>query len=62
MSKNKSFDAKAAIDRDVRAMFAEDPTPCEWFALCEHPATHARPGADGTPIPICDRCADRVGY
>lgn len=42
--------------------------PCQWFAKCDRPATTTRPGPvilpggvpDIAPIPICDRCAQRV--
>ena len=40
---------------------------CQWFALCDNPATDTRPGPQVTPnglemiqIPVCDRCADRA--
>ena len=40
---------------------------CEWFALCDNPATDNRPGPMLTPdgiemiqIPVCDRCAARA--
>lgn len=44
------------------------PNPgCQWFALCENPATDTRPGPTFTPagiemiqIPVCDRCAARA--
>ena len=39
--------------------------PCEWFALCDRPATGDSevPRIDGTLVyvPICDRCAERSG-
>lgn len=38
---------------------------CMWFALCENPATHVACGPIGDGafgvIPICVRCAERVG-
>lgn len=40
---------------------------CQWFALCDNPATDTRPGPMFTPngiemtqIPVCDRCAARA--
>ena len=44
------------------------PNPgCQWFALCDNPATDTRPGPMFTPngiemtqIPVCDRCAARA--
>lgn len=43
-------------------------TTCEWFALCDQPATTTAPGPGFTPdgkpamieIPICDRCNDKL--
>ena len=43
-------------------------TTCEWFALCDQPATITAPGpgftSDGKPamieIPICDRCNEKL--
>ena len=44
------------------------PNPgCQWFALCENPATDTRPAPQFTPAgiemiqtPVCDRCAARA--
>lgn len=40
---------------------------CQWFILCENPATDTRPlpmftpaGIEMIQIPVCDRCADRT--
>jgi hypothetical protein len=33
--------------------------PCEWFAMCENPATTVRQTPWGS-VPICQRCADKV--
>jgi hypothetical protein len=33
---------------------------CEWFALCDHPATGTMPHPILGDVPICDRCRTRV--
>lgn len=33
---------------------------CEWFALCDHPATHYREHPVLGPVPTCDRCERMV--
>ena len=33
---------------------------CEWFALCENPATREHPHPVLGSVPICDRCAAKV--
>lgn len=33
---------------------------CEWFALCDRPATVLVPHPVLGQVPTCDRCADRV--
>ena len=38
----------------------DEPTICEWFALCDHVATQTRPHPVLGDVPICDRCAARV--
>ena len=42
-------------------------TVCQWFALCENPATDTRPAPQFTPAgiefvqtPVCERCAARA--
>jgi hypothetical protein len=30
---------------------------CEWFALCDRPATDTRPHPILGDVPVCDRCA-----
>ena len=43
-------------------------TTCEWFALCDQPATATATGPGFTPdgkpamidIPICDRCNEKL--
>lgn len=34
---------------------------CEWFVMCDRPAEWASAGPDGAMVPVCQRCADRVG-
>lgn len=31
-------------------------TTCQWFALCDHPATDTEPHPVLGDVPICDRC------
>jgi hypothetical protein len=33
---------------------------CEWFALCDHPATSLRAHPILGDVPICDRCTDKL--
>lgn len=33
---------------------------CEWFALCDNPATGTEPHPILGDVPICDRCAAKV--
>lgn len=35
-------------------------SPCEWFALCDHPATGTMPHPILGDVPICDRCRAKV--
>lgn len=35
---------------------------CEWFVMCGRPAEWGALGPDRTYLPICQRCADRVGF
>lgn len=39
----------------------EGPQVCEWFALCENPATGTTPHPILGAVPTCDRCAKRAG-
>jgi hypothetical protein len=34
-------------------------TVCEWYALCDHPATIFVRHPILGPVPTCDRCADK---
>jgi hypothetical protein len=36
-------------------------TVCEWFALCDNPAVGTLPHPVLGDVPVCDRCADKVG-
>lgn len=36
-------------------------TVCEWFALCDREATHTAPVPGLGQVPVCPRCAERVG-
>lgn len=33
---------------------------CQWWALCDHPATGAMPHPVIGNVPICDRCRKKV--
>lgn len=33
---------------------------CRWFVLCENEATSHRPHPILGPVPICDRCDDKI--
>ena len=35
---------------------------CEWFVMCDKPAEWGAIGVDGMYVPICQRCADKVGF
>jgi hypothetical protein len=34
---------------------------CQWFALCDEPATHFQPHPVLTAVPCCDGCRDKLG-
>lgn len=34
---------------------------CRWFALCDHPAVGLADSGPGGMVPVCRRCADRLG-
>jgi hypothetical protein len=34
---------------------------CEWFALCDRPAAGVVHHPVLSPVPTCQRCADRLG-
>ena len=34
---------------------------CEWFALCINPTTQATNHPVLGPVPICKRCAEKMG-
>jgi hypothetical protein len=38
----------------------ERPQGCEWFALCDRPATGFTPHPVLGSVPTCDRCATRA--
>lgn len=40
-------------------MNTDDVQICEWFLLCENPATTTRAHPKGD-IPICTRCDDKI--
>lgn len=44
----------------ARRLIADEPTICEWFALCDHVATQTRPHPVLGDVPICDRCAAKL--
>jgi hypothetical protein len=33
---------------------------CQWFALCDHPATQTRSHRILGDVPICDRCEAKM--
>ncbi len=35
---------------------------CQWFLLCENPATTVRPHPILGNVPICDRCNERAEH
>ena len=37
-------------------------TTCEWFALCTKPAAGTVAHPILGDVPICERCAERMGY
>ena len=36
-------------------------TTCEWFALCDNPTSEAADHPVLGPVPICERCAAKLG-
>jgi hypothetical protein len=36
------------------------PEVCQWFALCDHPATQTRKHPILGNVPICDRCEAKM--
>ena len=52
------------IERErIDAMLSDDPhvlRMCEWFALCDNPATKTRSHPVLGAVPICDRCDAKV--
>jgi hypothetical protein len=39
---------------------ADEPVPCEWFAMCDHPATGLMAHPVLGDLPICDRCRAKI--
>lgn len=61
---NRHMDESGFPTLDELAIAAEHGTPlliaCQWFALCDHTATHTRPHPILGDVPICDRCEAKV--
>ncbi|WP_018502939.1 hypothetical protein [Parafrankia discariae] len=59
---NPAVEPIEVVGLDVlRAALDEAPAgPCEWFALCDHPADRYRPHPILGQVPICARCAEKL--
>lgn len=50
-------------DRVFAEDFLDDDSayaPCMWFALCDNPANGLRDAGPLGPVPICQRCDDKM--
>lgn len=51
---------KQKIELYPGVFIKKDPTPCEWFLLCDNEATMTRPHPVLGDVPICQRCNDKM--
>lgn len=57
--RNSRFEKPARLTAAARAALAA-PLICQWFALCDHPATGTISHPILGDVPICDRCSAKV--
>ncbi len=52
--------ASASVATNTREPRNETRADCQWFALCENPATTTRKHSILGHVPICDRCNAKI--
>ncbi len=50
----------ASVATNTRDQSNETPVDCQWFALCENPATTTREHSILGNVPICGRCNAKI--
>lgn len=53
-------DARTSIEEHANAFRDGQEVKCQYFALCENPATRLLDAGPLGEVPTCDRCAGRI--